>query len=380
MILRITICLIEMLSIAESVAPDFALIKNQPCPANRVLTTSRTGEEICKRCTKCPRGFEISHKCNSYNDTVCKPCASAWYNNRKGGNCLPCTGCEAGKYMKRQCTTRRNTVCRRCPRNMFTANLNVTRCLPCKRCQPNEHEISRCGGLKDTLCGECMKEYFRESISGACLPCSECPREYSRLVVNECRQKLGVQHSNICRPGYSYINFEDLEPFQDEIKIEAIDGEHNAENTAKQLHEKLTIIIPVFGVFVVLVFILAGFWGLRTRIKCTHGQSLQQQRHQTASDMTNTEIQNSAESVNKRTFDFRPSCNEMCDLYSTQESEKDSFEAWCEIREHWTSEGNTSSAPDVMEYRESPKYCTNSGEIVSKPSRSKHVFSQFLTM
>ena len=48
-------------------------------------------------------------------------------------------------------------------------------------------------------------DYFRESSSGSCLPCSKCPDKNQHLIVPECQTKHGMEHPNICWPGYAGI-------------------------------------------------------------------------------------------------------------------------------------------------------------------------------
>ncbi|XP_053399017.1 uncharacterized protein LOC123556736 isoform X2 [Mercenaria mercenaria] len=72
-----------------------------PCPRSRYVVTNTNGTKRCSRCSYCPRGFQVQTKCSAYNNTICEPCPSGWYNDIKGnhfresstGSCLQCSPC-----------------------------------------------------------------------------------------------------------------------------------------------------------------------------------------------------------------------------------------------------------------------------------------------
>ncbi|XP_045203611.2 tumor necrosis factor receptor superfamily member 1A-like isoform X1 [Mercenaria mercenaria] len=178
-----------------------------PCPRSRYVVTNTNGTKRCSRCSYCPRGFQVQTKCSAYNNTICEPCPSGWYNDIKGSKCKPCSGCKLGEYIRHSCIATRDTKCRKCPKYTYSLTANVTACLTCTRCRQNEKIISKCNRFRDTVCGDCFHDHFRESSTGSCLQCSPCPYKLQHLVVPECRDKFGIHHSNICWPGKTMVLF-----------------------------------------------------------------------------------------------------------------------------------------------------------------------------
>ena len=128
-----------------------------PCPTYKYLDEDENGNSKCRRCSQCPKGFEVATECSIYNDTVCEQCSSGWYNDVSGSRCKPCSGCKPGEYIRRECSAKRDTSCRPCPRYTFAVSSNSTRCLPCRTCRKNEEKILKCNNSHDTVCGECAK-------------------------------------------------------------------------------------------------------------------------------------------------------------------------------------------------------------------------------
>ncbi|XP_045203604.2 tumor necrosis factor receptor superfamily member 16-like [Mercenaria mercenaria] len=187
--------------------------KNVPlrCTPYKFVSIDDNGDSKCRRCSVCPKGFQVQTECSTYNDTVCEQCPSGWYNDVSGSNCKPCSECKPGEYIRRDCSVTRNTSCRHCPRDMISASTNASWCVPCKLCRRNEKMLSKCNGSQDTTCGECKKGFFRESSTGNCLLCSHCPpTALQNSVVPECREKYGIHHPDICWPSDIQFRFPDF--------------------------------------------------------------------------------------------------------------------------------------------------------------------------
>lgn len=297
----------------------------QPCPFDRYQHSYENGTHRCERCSDCPRGYQIRNKCTSYNDTVCEPCPSGWYNSLSGSTCKPCAGCGPGTYIRRHCSSIKKTVCRKCPKNTYTAKLNVTLCLQCKRCHPNQDQISVCRGLNDTVCGNCKAGYFRVLSTGECLPCSQCPKVYHHLVVPECREKQGIESSHICWPGHSYNKkpyleqriFDEIETYQEDIVAAAIDSSsnHTGEPAAREFHAQMIVMVSILGVILALCSIAVIVYVFKQHVQC-------KERHVTARNSV-SDIQSSEEITNVRIEAERKSFRDSLGGYSSDKCKCD---------------------------------------------------------
>ncbi|KAL5012851.1 hypothetical protein ScPMuIL_011402 [Solemya velum] len=165
------------------------------CPKG---TYSRAGT-VCNKCTSCSKTEYEFTSCAVESDTVCAECPRGEYAARRG--CRKCSYCVPGYYVKTKCSTTSDTICAPCPPYTYSTKSNTPRCLPCRPCRHFEKVLKMCNSTMDIVCGDCRREFYRDTLTGKCLKCSECYTEYEDINqrISECEEKSS-DPNRVCMP------------------------------------------------------------------------------------------------------------------------------------------------------------------------------------
>ena len=117
------------------------------------ITNQKTGSCSCWDCPTCQEGLGLSVPCNS---TV------------PLGTDITCLACKPGKT--------------------FSVHSGTEQCRRCSVCQVHQVVRKECKPWRDTVCGDCEKGYYRDDVTGTCLPCSKCCHGYRNAEVGKCKK------------------------------------------------------------------------------------------------------------------------------------------------------------------------------------------------
>ena len=161
---------------------------------NRFVFTKSDGQEICRRCRKCPRGYGRVQRCGEMRDTVCKVCPEGTFSRKRGRKCKKCRKCPSGSVIVRSCSPFLNTKCRRkrCKKGSFKSTSK--KCKQCTVCPPGTFVDRQCTKKRDAVCLPCPQgTYSNEyNLFPFCKICKHCRR------FEDITQICNATQNNIC--------------------------------------------------------------------------------------------------------------------------------------------------------------------------------------
>ena len=161
---------------------------------NRFVFTKTDGQQTCRRCRKCPRGYGIVQRCNTSKDTVCKICPEGTFSRKRGNKCKPCKSCPFDSEMVRPCSPFLNAKCkrRRCKKGSYMSESN--KCQPCAVCPPGTFLDRKCTKRRDAVCLPCPQGTYSDkyNLFPSCKICKHCRR------FEDITQICNATQNNIC--------------------------------------------------------------------------------------------------------------------------------------------------------------------------------------
>ena len=161
---------------------------------NRFIFTKSDGQQICRRCRKCLRGYGIVQRCSARRDTICKICPEGTFSKKRGHKCKPCRQCPSESEMLRPCSPFLNTKCkrRRCKKGSYMSQSKT--CQPCTICPPGTFVDKKCTKRRDAVCLPCPQGTYSDeyNLFPFCKICKHCRR------FEDITQICNAIQNNIC--------------------------------------------------------------------------------------------------------------------------------------------------------------------------------------